>query len=379
MKPDYSHNLFDDCATNCEAYAACGGCRATAPCLCVYPMGHPLRYACNKCEFLCRERGMYCNNPDLKVKSFEEGFGQGQLLNEVKFSQTKQSLPIFIPEYTHAFGHEKKFSEWAAVDIQFLFRFPRQGGAILKDCFNDAESLREYLNVSDTCKLVAILNGNDKKLESFWAGKRKFLLKTIASLGFTVCTSPTYSLNALTTTGTSVPASHHVSMLMRHHRVLAEINEAELCAVPNLYTLDGDQRQIKEWSEWLRSNEGINIVSRDFTSTRNWQTVKTKLDDLIQTLKLVGRSFQVIIVGTGHANAIKVAAELAKSGHVPTIVTAAPILKAIKGGKYQLINEHILEANVCPKEEMNKSELILHNLYLFEKALVSSVVNTIAI
>ncbi|PSL19210.1 hypothetical protein [Chitinophaga ginsengisoli] len=372
MKPDYSHQLFDDCATNCEAYAACGGCRTTAPCLCVYPMGDSLRYACNKCQYLCRERGVYCNSPNLKVKSFEEEFAQGQLLNEVKFSQTKHSLPVFIPESTHVFRHEKKFTEWVAVDIRSLFLFPRQEGAILRDRFNDAKSLREFLNVSDSCKLVAILNGNDRKLESFWAGKRKFLLKKIASLGFSICTSPTYSLNSLTTTGAPVPALHNVSMLMRHHRVLTEINEAELCAVPNLYTLDRDRRQIREWGEWLKSNTGINIVSRDFTSTRSWDTVKIKLDDLIQTLKLAGRSFQVIIVGTGHANAIKVATTLSSSGHIPTIVTAAPILKAIKGGKYHLTNEHALKADVCPKDEMNKSDLIWHNLNLFEEALTSS-------
>ncbi len=362
-------NLFTDCATNCAAYEACGGYHSTAPCRCIYPTNDERRHACHLCAYNCRERGLYKPDPKLQVRSFEQGLEDGLTLAQVGIKQSIPILPAFIPEFTHRYQGDKRFEKWAAVDVQTLFKCRLHKAADIRSFFVDENAARDYLRVAPDCGLIAVLNGKDKFLESLWAAPLEEIFARLKRAGFNLCTAPTFSINALATNGAETPFSHHTTMLMRHNRVLAEIERSGMSAIPNLYTLDDDARQINDWAEWLKENPSINTISRDFTSTNHWPVVEKKLDNLKTILRLAGRPFQVLIVGTGKANAVKVATDLAAAGHQPTIITSAPIAKAINSGSKYLLNKKGELLNGDTDETMSYDEVILHNVERFSKAL----------
>jgi hypothetical protein len=373
VEKTYQGSLFDDCATKCEAYGVCGGRRNTAPCGCVWTHASGLRYKCHKCYLICRERREYNTDTCLQLTSFETNVENGLSLDQVRVNQAKCRLPIYIPVTTNNYHGSIKFSGYVAVDARMLFNHPRSKAAVLKSQFETEDALRQYLRVTKNCKLIAVLNGTDKMLERMWAMPRTEMLAKLASIGFSICTGPTFSLTALTPEGTVVPFSHHNIMLMRHHRVLSEISDAGLCAIPNLYWLDGDTRQLNQWAVWLKESTNVFIISKDFTSTRNWSAIQPKLSELIELLKQVGRPFHVLIIGTGQSNAPRIVRALSQAGHSISIVTSAPILKAIHGSQYITSFDGKLSDAPSDKSKYSFDDLIKYNLDVFEKKLESSV------
>lgn len=369
LSDNIQSSLFNDCH-NCEAYAACGGNRITAPCGCAWPYGSKRRYQCNKCSIICRERGMYSPRRNLKSKDFESEIRFGLTLDQVSLKQPSFDFPLHIPGYTHKYPSNELHTKWVAIDIRNLFNCNQTKGATIRPLFTNESAIRKYLNVTPDCKLLAVLNGTDKMLETLWAMPRKAVLKKLVSLGFTACTAPTFSLNTLNAAGKLVPYSHHTAMLMRHHRVLSEIQNAGLYAVPNLYWIDNDKREITRWSKWLQANTEIRTISKDFTSTRKWSVIEPKVFDLIQLLNLANRPFHILIIGTGAANAPKVVKLLSEAGHTVSVVTSAPTLKAIRGSKYFINEDGKLSSSPCGKEEHAFSSLINYNSKIFERVLI---------
>ena len=362
--------LFDDCSSSCEAYGSCGGYRATAPCGCIWQPSSGKRYQCSKCNIICRERKTF--SADTTIKDFKVEIGNGYSLDQVNITQKPLLFPVYIPTYTHKCVGLPKFSNYIAVDIRTLFNCRKKAPADFKHHFFDVHSMRKFLNVDEECKLIAVLNGPDWMLESFWAMNRMKLFYTLSSLGFTMCTGPTFSLTTLTDTNIAVPYSHHTAMLMRHHRVLSEIYDAGLCPVPNLYWIDNDELEIKRWGSWLSDNKNISTITKDFTSTRQWSTIKSKLTELVKLLDKAGRSFQILINGTGAKNATKIFSELRNAGHEVSIITSAPILKAIRGGSKYIIDENgALTDTPCLKTELAMPALIAHNIFEFANAFSS--------
>ena len=367
----YQGSLFDDCSIKCEAYAACGGQRVTAPCGCAWTQSSGLRYQCHKCYLICRDRGLYNSEEKLQVKEFSTNIEDGFTLDQIDIIQSKYQFPICIPTHTNKYKGNVKFSRFVAVDARMLFNYPHNGIANLKSQFETESLLRQYLKVSKKCELIAVLNGEDKMLEKIWAMNRTAMFSKLVSIGFKICTAPTFSLTALTPSGSLVPFSHHTAMLMRHHRVLHEINKVGLCAVPNLYWLDGDARQLNNWVDWLKTHPEIYLISRDFTSTRHWSAIEPKIIELLNLFKEVGRLFHVLIIGTGHSNAPKIVEYLKREGHNVSVITSAPIMKAIHGSKYFITANGKLSDCACEKSEYSFDDLINYNLDLFEHKLSS--------
>ncbi|RYG17925.1 MAG: hypothetical protein EOO07_10070 [Chitinophagaceae bacterium] len=369
MKSDQSFqiSLFDDCAEGCEAYAACGGQRKSAPCGCVWNIQSGLRHKCEICSIVCRERGLYNSSPKLILKSFEEEIGNGLQLEQVSIAQQRFALPSFIPAHTEQYKNGKLNTVWVAVDVSSMFNAKKSSGAVLKPSFINEKSLRAYLNIPDNCRLIAVLNGKDKYLESLWATDRENVLRKLRQLGFELCTAPTFSISKFTHLDTPVPYAHHMAMFMRHHKVLSEIDNAGLCAVPNLYWLPDDTREINRWADWLKKNPMVNMVSKDFTSTRQWVTIEPKLKELVSLLANAGRSFHILIVGTGSANARRVVTMLKKAGHKITIISSAPIMKAIKGHRYYVNNNGSLMDEKWMQGTL--SDIMENNLKIFEEHL----------
>lgn len=365
----YQGSLFDDCSSKCAAFAVCGGKRITAPCGCAWPTTSEKRYQCHKCYLICRERGTQALHKNLKVPDFNTEIANGYSLDQVELIQPLFKPPAHVALFTEKYKEGKLNLSWVAVDVRSLFNCRKKKGAELKPVFNDVKSVKKYLNVPENCRLIAVLNGEDKLLESVWAMKRREMLKKLKEIGFEICTGPTFSIAQFTSAGTTTPFSHHTAMYMRHHRVLSEIQSAGLCGVPNLYWLDGDKRQLTDWSDWLIKNRDIYMISKDFTSTRRWSLVHPKLQELLKLLEVTGRTFHILIVGSGQTNARKITEILSSEGHTVSIITSAPIMKALHGQKYFINSDGKLSDSSVPKSEETTSMLMISNLDTFNAAL----------
>lgn len=356
-----------ECATLCEAYSACGGSRESAPCGCAWLASSGKRHKCEECSLVCRERrkaGLNGLEPD-----FTPHVNAGSLLEQAMVRQNStMQYPLFIPTNTQNLKGMELPLRWAAADIKTLFNVRNP-----KPYFATRQSTQQYLQVGSDCKLIAVLNGKDSALENFWAMKRRTVLEQLQSSGFSVGTGATYSVNDLTEDGTPMPYSHNAAMLMRHHQVVREIQAAGMESIPNLYWVDGDPREQKHWTEWLMLNTQIHTVSRDFSSTRKTEVVMNKLYELISLLNKAGRSFHVLIVGTGCNTAPLVLQELAKAGHSGSIVTGAPVHAARYNMMYRLdYNGRIVDEQL-PNQTMPFPDLMWHNMEIFERALFKAV------
>lgn len=367
MMPEevYQSSLFNDCPTKCAAYGACGGNRSTAPCSCFYSIQSGKRYKCKECYIICRDVGKF-DLDNKRLKDFDEEIADGYTLDQVAIKQLPTDLPIFIPSLTEKSSSEKLFTEYVAVDLRMMFNFSEKRKAKLKHHFKTSQLLRKRLNVSKDCGLIAVLNGHDSMLEYLWASDRVSILKQLYEIGFTICTGPTFSVTALTTTGAPVPFSHHTAMFMRHHKMMSEIANTGLSNVPNLYWIDDDSRMMRMWADWLNANPDIYLISKDFTSTHHWSTIEQKLSELIDIISISKRRFHILIVGTGAANAKKVVNKITLAGHGVSIITSAPILKALHGSQYVVDDLGNLTNVKCSKTEWPFSSLIPYNIKLFE-------------
>lgn len=376
----FTEAISAECATSCEAFGVCGGSRITAPCGCTWSIESGRRFQCDRCELICRQIKQV--DPDtglLGELSYESHIAKGYSLEQTTINHDLlPEFPVFIPMHTQDFKGGIIPLRWVAADIRWVFNVRGKGAATLKKCFSTATGTRQYLKVDENCQLLLVLNGEDGILEKFWKMPRQIAFQQLVAMGFSVSTGATFSVTPLTTQGTLVPFAHHSAMLMRHHRVLAETQAAGMCSAPNLYWLDGDQREIQRWASWLKLNSGIKTVSRDFTSTSHPTVVARKMTELIYLLELAGRTFHVHIVGTGYVNAPSIASTLAEAGHTVTIVSAAPIMKAQSGGKYDLNDAGEIVESSCNSKEYPFHQLILHNISVFEKRLFLAIEGTFA-
>lgn len=361
--------LFNDCSTQCEAYTACGGGRLSAPCGCVWK-DKSKRYKCSECYIVCRDYKEVLGNG--QTISFIDHIAQGLMLEQLVVKQSVTGFPTYIPLNTQFFRSKQPYPiRWVGADLQALINPRKKKEATLKRKFSNPESSRKFLNVDMDCGLISVLNGKDSSLESLWGmGEegRSQVFETLNEVEFSSSTGATFSLTNKTTEGGLTPYSHNSYMLMRHNKVVSEIQNSGMDAIPNIYWLDNDQREIQKWGEWLKRNPEIKTVSRDFTLTKNSKTVLSKVAELNQLLRVAGRKFHVLIIGTGPANAPRVVRELAAEGHTVSIVTGAPIYDArIAAQKYVFENGRI---NKVDDKDTPYYELAVHNMKVFENALL---------
>lgn len=353
--------LLTDCSSDCEAYAACGGYQPTAPCGCAWPYGHEKRKKCDQCYLMCRDR------PDFVAR-----LSEGKHLEQITLKKDQlPDLPLFIPLDTHEFRGANSVLpvQWAAADLREIFNPKTNGPATIKPHFSTALLARNYLHVDTTCQLIAILNGTDKVLESFWNMDRSLSLSQLKEIGFSLGTGPTFSVTEKTTLGTRTPYSHHTVMLMRHHLVIDQIQEAGMTAAPNLYWLDGDRQQMKRWGDWLAINPFIRIVSREFMLSRDRKTVARKIAELLEILSMAQRSFHVLVVGTGTNNGPFALRELFNAGHTASLVTAAPIIQGNLNLMYRLGQSGQILAESTSDQKLAFHELVLNNVLVMNQAL----------
>lgn len=301
-----------ECAT-CPVSHDCDNALPSAygcACLC---RGQAEALTGDECKHICRER-------PAAHGSLEEHVAETLSLDEVRIPTRLPSvrrLPAWLPLRTHEVKRRIADVGVAAVELEFLWRSTRDSSAMLRRALPECTTL------------LAILNANDEILEQFWqAGPeaRSEMFHQLRTLGFVGCTGPTFSVWHDTTE--RLPCHNEIS-LRRHHRILQEIADAGLVAIPNLYTTG--RRSIKHVAAWLNEHPQIELVSRDFTMTRCAKPFASEYQDLYDLMSHVVRPRQVLLSGVSTERAGVVIRGVARLGHSVSLVTGDPILKAIYG------------------------------------------------
>lgn len=323
---------------------------------------------CKECYLICLQRNVAARNRPMD--DARQQYKAGLDWQDLSLSQQiTEDFPLFIPVRTADFPNEGGVLplRWAAADAtQVIERL--LAGRTATPKFSSPDLVRAYLRVADNCRLLAIMNAQDKLLERFWAMRDRIgKFQRLASYGFELSTGATFSVTEDTTEGTPVPRFHNLVMQRRHLRVVSEIQQAGLTSVPNLYWLD--DREEQRWIAWFIRNHTVRYVSRDFTRTRQGAAFEEKLTALVRMLDQVGRSFHVFLVGPGPAVAAKALRFLAAHGHTSTVITSDPILQGMNGKLYDA------DFRAIPAPAKSKPDAILENIELFEKQLLDAVVN----
>jgi hypothetical protein len=354
------------CQQQCFAYAKCGGGYATAPCQCAWRNTSSRYLQCKSCPIICLRRIVAVKGQP--VDDARQHYKDGLDLFDLKISQgLEESFPLFIPLRTADFpkGGGALPLSWAASDATQV-KERLLTGPVTNPRFINSEGVRSFLRVTDECRLMAVMNAQDKVLERFWKlSDRIGRFQQLASYGFELSTGATFSVTELTEENTPMPRFHNLVMQRRHNRVLSEIQRAGLTSVPNLYWLDN--REERWWVEWLQQNPLVRYVSRDFTRTRHKAAVQEKLAALLNLLDKTGRPFHVFLVGLGPAIAASALQHLAKAGHTGTVLTSDPIMQGIHGKLYDQ------ELKPQSTKSMLKYELVLTNIELFETGLLEAI------
>jgi hypothetical protein len=279
------------CAEECDIYDLCGGSVA-APCGCIW-RGEK-HFKCEECPYVCIERRSV-------GFSLEGQILEGADLQSIRIKQPSNfAYPLFIPLATDEVGQSLQVP-WVGADMKFLLTNPVSRGRAASPTtkLNSRVDVKQYLNAGASTQLMAILNGTDDRLERLWgmneAGRRNFFA-LLRRRGFQIVTAPTFSVTDETS---GFPASHNVLMLRRHHRVLREIHEAGLVAVPNLYWRAEQDRQ--ELVAWINYND-VFAVSLDFSRSKPSSSFSQRLEDLLKVLRGLNRPVHVFLVGVGLVN-----------------------------------------------------------------------------
>ncbi|RZK24948.1 MAG: hypothetical protein EOO63_16720 [Hymenobacter sp.] len=306
-----------------------------------------------------------------QVDSARAQYKAGLDLRELTVSQqVHEPFPLFIPLRTADFPLKEGVLplRWAAVDATHV-KERLLTGPIAAPKFATPQAVRAFLRVADTCRLLAVLNAQDKILERLWAlPDRIGRFQQLKDYGFELSTGASFSVVERTTEDTLVPRFHNLVMQRRHQRLLSEIQQAGLDAVPNLYWLD--EREADRWVEWLGQNPTVRYVSREFTRTRQGDSVKAIVESLLRLLGRTTRTYHVFLVGLGPATAAYALQRLAIEGHTGTIITSDPIMQAVYGKRYNGNFKALYAAGSV------KEKVALKNIESLETYLLDAVAGT---
>jgi hypothetical protein len=342
---------------HCQLWESCGGGK-TAPCGC--KLTGKSRYDCINCNLICRDR--YIDSENGYKDSFSGQVFSTKGLKELAIEQdfsTIKFFPPFIPMQTRQLPVNTRL-DWAGVTLSDLITARKKPPLDPKKYLEKLRS-RDSLRVNDNGNLIAVMNGNDKLLEYFWASDRDKFYETLKMNSFLAVTGPTFSVY-----GNDLD-SHSVLMLRRQFTVLQELYDRNINSIPNIYFRNDNERDRDEWIKWLSENESIHVVSRDFSSTKSGINYRIGMEYLIDILNKVGRRFHVILNGIGHAKAIEAIRLVKNIGCTCSILTSHPILLGRHGRA--LLPESTTYLCVKKQTDLSQDTLALNNVRIFTDVL----------
>jgi len=363
VDPYRQGDLWEYQCSGCPILKACG-VTESAPCGC-NRTGED-RYDCSNCDTLCRE--LFVTSQNGSQITFLNHVFEGRDLFDVHLNQPPLSLPLLVPLQTHLLPSNFRLHlDCVGIDLRYLLS--RHKKPPLQHCpsvekFSNAQ---EYARVNPDSKVIAVLNGKDKILDRFWASRWINILETLQRWGISLASGPTFSVYKVTKDGRPIPDSHSVSMLRRHHRVVQELASLAYTTLPNIYWRN--EKDLKDWSEWLLRNDSVSVVSRDFTLPKRGKSKRRSLNQLLQTLAKVGRPFHILFQGFGRVQAADIMRDVAEYGFTCTFATSDPVIAGIKGKSFIFQDQ---ETPLLGKEPTtNKYSLAERNVYTLQKHLIA--------
>ena len=313
--------LFESGCSSCPAGDVCPG-DVSSPCGCVW-VGSK-RYDCTDCHILCRDR----RSPSTLVRDedFTVRLAEGRWFDDVTIdhSYAPLDLPVLVPLRVRDLGLDAVPCLTAiGFDLEDLVTRPNAAGAVMAKRSRTRVSLRERVGASSETTIIAVLNGDDDRLEGLWGMDRARFFDGLRAQGVGALTGPTFSVYD------DEPASHRTLMMMRQFKVLEEAQAAGIVAVPNLYWRG--PYDVRAWADWIRGNPGVQFVSRDFSRTKQDPAFHAQFSVLLDLLRLVDRPLHIIVVGVGAGRGAYVLSRLGQLGCGGTIATASPVIMAQRG------------------------------------------------
>jgi len=305
-------------------------------------------------------------------REIESIYNAGLSIEELNLLPSpKYAYPLFIPLRTDELPYNYVVPvQWVAMDArQLLGRVRVDHSVASRMRGRDPIQLRSQLRVASPTRVLGVLNGADKLLEGFWGMPRRQFFRELASAGVNLCTGPTFSVvREGYTEDVGVPAAHNITMVRRHHMVATEMGSSGIPCAPNLYWRDDRNRA--QWVEWLGVNRHVNVVSRDFSRTKDPSAFRPHLDGLAEILDRIGRKLHVILIGVGPRNSRYALETLASVGATCSLVTAHPIVVALSGGRRLRLNPSG-DLNTDVSLTSSRLSLVGTNIRTFESYLAS--------
>lgn len=346
----------EGCSKKCKVFDQCGG-SLTAPCHCVREGEE--RYDCANCDLICRERdappvGIYPND------TFEEHIREGRALEDVKINQKPPDVPfpLVIPLRTNRL---KKTVKNRVVGIQLDQIITKAKDPNIRQALQSKSVANKTFNVSRGTRFIAVLNANDKFLEALWRmPDRNTFYTALRNIGVTLITGPTFSIYG---EHAKHPASHNVAMLMRHHRIIQELDDQGFIPIPNIYWRR--EQDIDRWLTWIAANP-IYCIARDFSLASKASGTFSAMNRFLEMIKAIKKPLHIFFTGVGIVHARHLVREFNDiEGHTCTIISSNPIMKGIAGG--EKLNSTSLTYR--PQQEMSRAETASFNLRAFEDVL----------
>jgi len=237
-------------------------------------------------------------------------------------------MPLLIPTRTQELSAGGALSlSWAAIDAKLLFSRHKNIPVDTRSHINSEEKMRSFFKVDPNTKVIAVINGRDEILEGFWGANRSEIYSKFEKAGFYAVTGPTFSV---TDESEGRLASQNVCMMLRHNRVIQELQHTELVAIPNIYWRN--ERDLRKWSDWISAQDNLKYISRDFSRTKQTKTFRPHFDGLLEILRRAGRPVHILLVGVGVKKAEYVMRMLNEFACTCSFIIGDPIMTAIAGG-----------------------------------------------
>lgn len=344
---------FESECLSCHALPLCGGSES-APCGCIHDRPS-LWKECAACSLVWRAR-QEPGGEEAPARFREELRSTGISWDLLRLEPTlTETLPPFVPLRTHELPEEARYAgSWVGADMKTIFT-ARKGGSIRFRRWTRASrpEIAQVLRVEPGTRVLAVLNGSDDRLEGLWARDRGSVGARLVAMGAVAATGPTFSVYE------SDPSAHRVLMLLRHHRVLTDLQEIGLPVIPNLYWHSAEDRD--RWTEVLAREPGAQMVSRDFSRTKQWQAFDRELAGVVEIISAVGRPLHLVAAGVGLMKAGRLLEALRAIGCTGTVVSAGPIMMAIKKGERLVIQDEGVARYILDRKTP-RSCLALRNL-----------------
>lgn len=295
------------CNTDCS-YCGCARAEADAP-----------RGGCVTCPIRCGSR--------IDIGAWMEDVGRTVAFDDIVLLQAAwpPGLPRFVPmvDAAGAVGELDSSLHWPAYGIGLRRVFSPVSGRILPG-FRGVTA-HEAMGLKPEQLAVLVGYGTDPLVEAFWTRRRtEGLVEAIASQQWDLVLAPNYSVYG------NQPRAEHLLNFRRNLLVAAELAQAGVPAVPNLYWFRLED--LDRYAGWMADTApgAVAVNCQTFRSETDWDSMLLPgLVYLAAVLDDLGAGTRVVLTGVSRADRLRAAS--AAFGERLHVVSQNPVQYARHG------------------------------------------------